>query len=76
MTITPDGAGYQNLAGAPVTTTVHLVGQYACAGCDTTTVAITKQLTGDHSYDPSYAEACTNWTALAHAKTCTTPIDH
>lgn len=71
MTVAPEGAGYYTLAGALVTTTVHLVGQYTCTGCDTTQQVITQQLADD--YDHTYTRAITNWTALVHAKTCTHP---
>lgn len=53
MTVAPDGAGYQNLAGATVTTQLHLVGQYTCDGCGITETAVTKQLDdteGDYDF--------------------------
>ncbi|GAB2696127.1 hypothetical protein [Kitasatospora kifunensis] len=46
MTVAPDGAGYHNLAGAPVTTQLYLVGQYTCGGCGLTETVTTEQLGG------------------------------
>ena len=73
MTVAPDGAGYLTRTGAPVTIQLHLTGQYTCAGCGVTEAAVTKAVSGSDDYDLDYTRACTNWSALTHAKTCTGP---
>lgn len=69
MTVAPDGAGYLNRAGAPVTTQLHITGQYTCAGCGVTETVDSRQL-DDADYDLVHTRATTNWSALVHAKTC------